>query len=205
MASTTNDRRTSSAPAQGGWRIVDIVVAAVIAVAFGVIFWAWGFVWNAAEPAFVAFPPARGLLYGVWLLPAVLGALIIRKPGAALFTETLAAIVSALLGSQWGLVVVVYGVFQGLAAEIPFALGYYRSFGKVRAIIAGALAGLTAATMDRILYYPEFNALFTGVWAGVVTVSAALVAGVGSYLLMRRLADTGVLSPFASGASARQV
>ncbi len=64
------------------WRTIDIVVASVIAVAFGVIFWAWGVVWSATEGAFSFFPPAQTLIYGVWLVPAVLGGLVIRKPGA---------------------------------------------------------------------------------------------------------------------------
>ena len=53
------------------WRTVDIVVAAVIAVAFGVIFWAWGLLWNG--PASAIPLPGRSAIYGVWLVPAVLG------------------------------------------------------------------------------------------------------------------------------------
>ncbi len=96
------------------WRSVDIVVASVIAVAFGVIFWAWSLVWSATEVVFNFFPPAQAILYGVWLVPAVLGGLVIRKPGAAVYCETLAALVSALLGSQWGVLVIVQGLSQGI-------------------------------------------------------------------------------------------
>jgi energy-coupling factor transport system substrate-specific component len=39
----------------GRWRTVDIVVTAVVAVAFGVVFWAWNYVWAAADPFFQAF------------------------------------------------------------------------------------------------------------------------------------------------------
>ncbi|TMG62871.1 MAG: hypothetical protein E6H87_03580, partial [Chloroflexi bacterium] len=42
--------------ADWSWRTVDIVVAAAIAIAFGVVFWAWNQVWAAATPAFVAIP-----------------------------------------------------------------------------------------------------------------------------------------------------
>ena len=100
------------------WRTLDIVVAAVIAVAFGVIFWAWGLVWRATDPLFAFFPPSQALITGVWLVPAVLGGLVIRKPGAALFCETLAATVSALLGSEWGGVTIAQGLVQGLGAEV---------------------------------------------------------------------------------------
>jgi hypothetical protein len=101
------------------WRTIDIVIAAVIAVAFGVIFWAWNIVWSATEGAFAFFPPAQTLLYGVWLMPAVLGGLIIRKPGAALFTEAVAATISALLGAAWGATVIPQGLVQGLGAPSP--------------------------------------------------------------------------------------
>src|SRR2546421_4237640 len=108
------------------WRTVDIVVAAAIAIAFGVVFWAWNQVWAAATPAFAAIPPAQNILYGVWLVPAVLAGLVIRKPGAALFTELVAASVSAILGSQWGLDAVASGALQGLGAEIGFPRRGYR-------------------------------------------------------------------------------
>ena len=197
---TTGDHRP-----QRGWRIVDIVTAATIAVAFGVVFWGWSFLWAAAAPAFVAFPPAQGFMYGVWLMPGVLGALIIRKPGAAVFVELVAATIEALLGSHWGLNVVIYGLLQGLAVELVFAAGRYRSYGATRALAAGALAGATAATLDRFVYYPTWNGTWFATYAVLVTLSAAVIAGFGAYLLFRRLADTGVLAPFASGRRAREV
>src|SRR5687767_12850110 len=82
------------------WRTVDIVVAAVLGVAFGVVFWAWSLLWNG--PADAIPLPGRAFMYGVWLIPAVVGGLIIRKPGAAFFTETVAALVSVALGTAWG-------------------------------------------------------------------------------------------------------
>ena len=185
------------------WRIVDIITASVLAVAFGVIFWAWGLLWAATGPAFVAFPPAQGLLYGVWLMPAVLGALIIRKPGAAVYVELVAATVSALMGSQWGLLTLLYGGTQGLAAELAFAAGRYRHFGRLRAFVAGALAGAMAAVLDLVLYYPEWSGVWAATYVGAVAASAAVIAGAGSSILTARLADTGVLAPFAAGERAR--
>src|SRR5947208_7619386 len=115
------------------WRTVDIVVTAVLGVAFGVVFWAWNLLWAATGTAFTAFPPAQAVLYGVWLLPAVVAPLIVRKPGAAIFAETVAAIVSALLGAQWGAQVVLYGLIQGLAGGPGFAVFRYRRFGWIQA------------------------------------------------------------------------
>jgi energy-coupling factor transport system substrate-specific component len=182
------------------WRTIDIVIASVIAVAFGVIFWAWNTVWSVTEGAFAFFPPAQTVIYGVWLIPAVLGGLIIRKPGAALYTETVAAVVSALLGSQWGAPVIQQGLIQGLGAELVFAALLYRNFKLPAAILAGALTGVGAAIYDFVRYTAG-----TDLWsyripyALITVVSGAILAGAGSWALVRALAPTGVLDRFEAG------
>jgi energy-coupling factor transport system substrate-specific component len=191
---------------QNRWRTVDILVASVIAVAFGVVFWAWNLLWSATMPAFAFFPPAQALIYGVWLLPAVLGGLVIRKPGAALYCETVAAIVSALLGSQWAATVIPQGLLQGLGAELAFAAFRYRSYRLPVAVLAGALAGLAAAIWDQIYYYadavadPDYSPVAFRIPIFLITVlSAAVIAGAGGWALTRALATTGVLDRFPAG------
>src|SRR5690606_27281412 len=83
---------SSSIRTRRQWRVVDIVVASVVAVACGVIFWAWGLAWPALSLPLAFLPGLSGLLAGGWLFAGVLGALITRKPGAALFTELVAAL-----------------------------------------------------------------------------------------------------------------
>jgi len=190
---------TTSHGSRSGLRTVDIVVTAVVAVAFGVVFWAWALLWAAVGPAFTAVPPLQGFMYGVWLVPGVLGALIVRRPGAAVLCALVASVVSALLGNQWGLTVVWYGLLQGLAPELVFALHRYRSWALRTALLAGAAAGLAAVALDLTLYYPEWSLGWKATYAAFVTASAAVVAGAGSWLLVRALAPTGVLAPFPSG------
>ncbi|MFI5933029.1 ECF transporter S component [Actinoplanes sp. NPDC051494] len=182
------------------WRTIDIVIASVIAVAFGVIFWAWNIVWGATGGAFSFFPPAQTLLYGVWLIPAVLAGLIIRKPGASLYTETVAAIVSALLGAQWGAVVIPQGLVQGLGAELAFVLLAYRSWKLPAALLAGALTGLSAALFDFFAWNAKYALWDYRIpYALLTIVSSTVVAGAGSWALTRALAPTGVLDRFAAG------
>jgi len=185
-----------------GWRVVDIVVAAVIAVAFGVVFQAWNVLWETTT--FVA-PPIRGAIYGVWMIPAVLVPLVVRRPGAALFGETVAAMASMLFGAQWGLLTVVYGLAQGAAAELPFAFGIYRRWSLPVAIGAGAAAGLAGALLDLAFFYAEWGADWMLLYSALVALSASLVAGLGSWLLLRALVATGVLRDFAAGREQREV
>lgn len=189
-----------SQPTTTRWRTVDVVTASVIAVTFGVVFWAWNFVWSATEGLFAFFPPAQTLLYGLWLLPAVLGGLIIRKPGAALFTETVAALVSALLGAKWGATVIPQGLVQGLGAELAFAALRYRRYSLPPAVLAGALTGISAAGYDFLVWNSEYALVTYRVpYALITIVSSTLVAGVGSWALTRALVGTGVLDRFAVG------
>ena len=88
------------------WRGVDLITAAMLAVAFGVMFWGFDtFIYPILTTATAGFPPAGELMLGVWLVPAVVGALVIRRPGAALFTELVAANVELFLGNKWGVAV----------------------------------------------------------------------------------------------------
>ncbi len=180
------------------WRTRDIVVAAVIGVAFGVVFWAWGLVWSAVDPVFALAPWAKDLLYAVWLVPAVLAPLIVRKPGAALFAEMVAAGVSTLIGSQWGPDTLLSGFVQGAAAEIVFAFTLYRSYSLPVLVVAGIASALAAWVHDWVLYYPEVSLEVQLVRGAMMAISAALIVGFGSLALVRSLRRTGVLDGFPS-------
>jgi energy-coupling factor transport system substrate-specific component len=185
------------------WRVVDIVVASVVAVAAGVVFWVWGQVQNPISgPVSAVLPGFQGLLNGPWLFAGVLTALIVRKPGAALYGELVAAIVSALIGTQWGFATLLSGVVQGLGAEIVFALFLYANWKLVPAILAGAGAGLAESILDLLYWYPGAKPEFAAVYTITTTVSGALIAGLLSWLLVRALARTGALSRFAAGREA---
>jgi energy-coupling factor transport system substrate-specific component len=180
------------------WRTVDIVVASVIAVAFGVIFWAWGLLYNG--PADAVPLPARALLYGVWLVPGVLGGLVIRKPGAAFYTETLAALVSVALGTSWGWTLVLQGPVEAAGAELAFAIFAYRVWRLPAAVLSALLAGIAATVFDKIYWYPENSWSSFGLpYILIGTVSALALAGIGSVYLTRALAQTGVLDRFPAG------
>jgi energy-coupling factor transport system permease protein len=199
------EQTTRSNAVARGWRTVDIVVAAVLAVAFGVVFWAWNSLWVAMGPAFTAFPPGQAFMYGIWLVPGVLAMLIVRKPGAAVFAMVLASTVSALLGSVWGAQVIWYGVLEGLAPETVFLAFGYRRFTLPVALWAAAAAGLAAFGLDWFYYYGDWSTGWLTVYALILTASSVVLAGFGSWFLVRRLAATGVLDAFPSGRERERV
>ncbi len=186
------------------WRVVDIVVASVLGVAGGLVMTLWNLVYSPVTgPLELALPGLQALLYAVWLFPAVLVGLVVRKPGAALYGELVAAAVSALLGGMWGWTAIAWGLVQGLGAEIVFAILLYRAWGLVPAILAGMGAGVGMTIMDLTFYYAGTRPEFMVVYALSAIVSGAVIAGFGSWLLVRGLARTGALSRFAAGREAR--
>lgn len=188
------------------WRVVDIVVAAVLAVACSFLFLIWNVAYagpsNLLTPV---LPGLQGLVNGPWLIAGPLVALVVRKPGAAVFGEVVAAIISALVGNQWGATVIVSGLVQGIGAEIVFALFAYRVWTWWSAMLAGAAAGVGASVYDLGLLpflvgsYAGSNARFAAVYLASQTLSGAVVAGLGAWLVVRALATTGALARFPAG------
>lgn len=183
------------------WRVIDIVTAAVLGVACGLIFWLWNIVGGAGFTAMDALTPGLGgLLNGVWFLGGVLGGLIIRKPGAAIFVEVLAACVSALLGSQWAIETIYSGLAQGLGTELVFAAFAHRRFGVTVSVLAGIGAGVGAFILELFTSANLAMSLaFNLIYLACTLVSGAVLAGVLGWLLVRALAQTGALDRFGPG------
>lgn len=199
MATLANPARTLS------WRVVDIIVASILAVACGLVFVFWnsvGYAWFMAMDALT--PGLGGLATGIWLAGGVIGALVIRKPGAAIYVETLAATVSAVFGSQWGPETLYSGLAQGLGVEIIFAIFLYRRFNLTVAALGGIGAAIGAFVLElftsaNIAKSLEFNLIYLV----CLIISGAILAGALSYYAVKALAKTGALDRFAVGREQR--
>lgn len=188
------------------WRGVDLITAAMLAVAFGVVFWAFDtFVYPGVSAVTTGFPPAGELALGVWLIPAVVGGLVVRRPGAALFTELIAANIELFLGNQWGVAVLLSGALQGLGVEIVLAVFLWRRFGALTAV----LGGIVSAVLEIVGYeWWSYVAGYSWTWRVVYLVcgmiSGGLIAGVGGWALVRALARAGALNAFPPGQEVRE-
>ena len=186
------------------YRTIDLVTLATLGVAVGVVFWGWDNLYaRIGDLAFFSFPPTAGLLGGPWLLGGVIGGIIIRKPGAALATELVAASVEGLLpGNQWGMSVLVSGFWQGLGAEIILAVFLYKKSGPIVAMLAGILAGAIESVYEWHAYYASWDFPYRMAHLGFFALSGAVIAGLGGWALTRALARAGVLDSFAPGREA---
>lgn len=189
---TTLDRAQAPAPTSpfSSWRTRDILLAAIVGVVFGVVF----FVWNGfyAGLGWVA-PPFADVVYGMWLVPVILAPLLIRKPGAALFAELTAAGVTVLLGSPWGPDTLLSAFVQGAAAELVFAFTGYRLWSLVVLAIAAIASAIGAWVHDWTIYYADFAVDIQLLRLAIMAASAIAFAVVGSVAIERSLRKAGVL------------
>lgn len=179
------------------WTTRELVVAAALAVAVGVIFWAWGLLWSSALGA-VPFPFSY-IFVGVWMVGGLLVPYVVRRPGAALFGELVAAFVSMAMGNQWGILTMASGLVQGAGAEIVFGAGRWKRFTGPWLYGAAALAGLFSIVLDTFVYsYSEqFSWGRIGIAAALCVVGSVVLGGILSQFLGQALERTGVLSGLA--------
>ncbi len=133
------------------WTTVDYSMLAAVGVVGAVIFYAAWFVWDFFS---VLGPLARPLSVGLWFTAAILAATLIRKPGAAFAGEVLAAFIESLLPTSAGFINLLYGILQGLMAELGYYLLRYKRWDTLAGAFAGALSGI-GEVLASIIYYRE--------------------------------------------------
>ena len=180
-------------------RTIDLLVTVAIGAAFGVAFLGYGALYSLIGPLTAVFKPAEGLLAGIWFLPAILAALIVRKPGAALLAELVAATLEMVLGGQWGWGTVVSGLLQGGGVEIVMAAFAYRRFTLPVAMLGGVLSAALEWVWERFSYYPEMSWPFALLLLVFFLVSGALLCGALGWAAVRALAATGALDALPAG------
>ena len=187
------------------WRTVDILTIAFLGAAFGIAYWGWGLAYQAPSTALTTlYPPLTGITAAPWLVAGVVGGLVVRRPGAALFCEVVAALVSMIPGTQWGFTTLISGILQGLGAEIGFAILGYASYRLGAAMLAGALSAPLEAVYEWFVYWTDWGWSHKIVYLFVLTAAGAVIAGGLGWLITRALAAAGALNAFPPGQEARE-
>ncbi|KFL15254.1 thiamine ABC transporter permease [Geobacillus stearothermophilus] len=173
-----------------GLKLADILTTIVIAVVFGVIYKVWGPLYEVVK---VFGFHADQLIYGMWFIASSLAYLLIRKPGVALLAEIAASSGELVMGSQWGLEVFIYGIVQGLFAELVFAAFRYRRFDVF--VVSLSAVGATVGSLIMDFYKGYIEALAPWNMALFLLarfVGAVLISGVFAVSLAKALEKTGV-------------
>jgi energy-coupling factor transport system substrate-specific component len=198
---TSTDAEVTTAPVT--WRTIDIVAAAMIGVVFGVVYWGWSSAYNVLVTPLSGFlGPSQGLLGGPWLIAGVIAGLVVRRPGAALFAEIVAAVVEAVMVTEWGWATVISGALQGLGVEAVLAVFLYRRFGWPVAALGGAAAAFAEWCYEWNAYWVGFSVAWKFAYLAFFALSGAVVAGLGGWYLTRAVAATGAIDALPAGREA---
>ncbi|WP_257349917.1 ECF transporter S component [Pseudalkalibacillus decolorationis] len=173
-----------------GLKLTDVLVTIVISIVFGIVYKLWGPLYYLVKPFGIQLDQ---LIYGMWFIAAIVAFLIIRKPGVALLAEIAASSGEFLLGSEFGLEVLLYGVVQGLFAEIVFMAARYKRFDVAIVSFAALSSGVGSLIFDYYKGYIGDLAVWNlSLMVGFRLIGSILIAGVGGYYLVKALEATGV-------------
>ena len=173
-------------------KLTDILVTVVISIMFGVIYKLWGPFYNLLKPIGLH---ADQFIYGMWFMAATVAFLIIRKPGVAILAEIAASSGEFLMGSEWGLEVLLFGVIQGLMAELVFFLTKYKRYDLSIICLAAVGSACGSILMDYMKGYIGDLVLWNLTLFIVVRILGSIfIAGAGSFYVVRALEKTGVTS-----------
>lgn len=176
------------------WSLLDLVALSVIGISCGALFAGWNLLWGALTPLFALVLPLQYLLLaGTWVIAGPLAGLVIKRRGAALFGELIAASVSFLLASQWSIDALFSGAAQGLGAELVFMFFGYRVWGWPILLVAGAASGVGMALHDLPLYFAGVEASYAALLAAAMVASSTILGGGGALALHRALRRSGAL------------
>ena len=177
------------------WKMKEVVLAVILAVACGVIYLGWSTLWIPISA--LVGPVGAGFMFGIWVIASPIVAYIIRKPGASLIAEVAAAAVELLTGSHFGLSALLVGVFQGIGAEMAFAIFGYKRYNLFTLMLSGAFAAIGSMIYNLIAngfgFYTTKVFLVT---LGIHVISGTILGGLLAKVVVDALAKTGVLEQY---------
>lgn len=174
----------------------EVVIVAMIAAVIGVVY-------TLLDYAYMPLSAVLGtvfmeLTFGIYLLSASLPMYIVRKPGFAIFGGLVTAGVNLLLGSPYGLQLVLAGLLQAIGMEIAYAIGKYE--GSIKNMVIGAvLSAIFILCRDGFFWGTPWS-YGTSIAIGVIVVrllSATVIGIILVKVITAALLKTGVLKGFA--------
>lgn len=169
----------------------EMVIVAMIAAVLGVLFMFMDTVYGSMQ--MLLGPVLINLTFGVYALTALLPMVIVKKPGAALLGGLVGAVANILVGSPYGINIVVAGLLQGLGCELGFYLGKYK-VNLVTLITSGIFITAFVSLRDYFIFglgqLPTTILIITII---VRLLSASFIGGYLSKAIEKGLQKTGVL------------
>ncbi|MFL8969968.1 ECF transporter S component [Helcococcus kunzii] len=181
----------------------DVIMVSILSVVLGVVY--LGAVYFSTTLVGFFTPMGIGfmgyeIVFGIWLMAATLAAYIIQKPGVAIITEVLAAVIEVLLGNFFGPMVIVSGIVQGLGAEVVFAGYGYRKWDHKTVYLAAIGTCITSFIWSFIRSgYGSLSLPIILLFFVVRIISTLILAGYIPIKLVDKLSEMKLLKSYSVG------
>ncbi len=178
------------------WKLKEVVLMSVFSVVFAVVYLLFvhvGNIWS----GFIG-PIAYEWIFGIWFIVSIICMYIIRKPGAAVLSETITAAIEVMIGNAVGPRLILSGLIQGLGAEAAFAATGYKRFNWWVLVLAGiGSAVFSFAYGFFVSGYAALSPSYLALMLGLRVMSGAIIAGFGGKWVSDGLLATGTLRGYA--------
>ncbi len=182
----------------------ELVYLAVMGVIFGVLGTPMAILFRFLNTAGGSYGWAlSGTILGWFYLVGVLGAYIVRKPGAATIAEVISGFAQVLSGNPNGIDAILGTLGQGIGADLGFSIFGYRKFGTWPVILAGILSVPFGYIADAFFFGIPTTSWEYFAAAGVRAVSGLVFALIGAQIA-KAVARTGALKGTALGRVVRR-
>ncbi|MDM5226723.1 ECF transporter S component [Cytobacillus sp. NJ13] len=185
------------------WKLREVIVLSVLAVVFAVVYLVFMQFGNVLYAMFGLI--GYDLIFGIWFIVSIIAAYIIRKPGAAFLSETIAAAIEVMIGNAVGPRLILSGMIQGIGAEAVFAATKWNNYRTWVLIAAGMGSSVTSFIWGYFISgYAALSPGYVTAMFCVRLISSALLAGLLGKWLSESLAKTGALNSFPIGKELRR-
>lgn len=176
-------------------RTKEVVVVAMVAAVVGVVF-------TLLDYAYMPLSAVLGtvfmeLTFGIYMLSAALPMYLVRKPGAAVFGALVTAGVNLLLGSPYGLQLVLAGILEALGVEIAYIL--FKREANLKCLVVGQILGAVFVFGRDAFFWGSPMCYGVTIALGVIVVrllSSVVIGIVLVKVITAALVKTGVLKGF---------
>lgn len=178
------------------WKLKEVVLMSVFSVVFAVVYLLFvhvGNIWS----GFIG-PIAYEWIFGIWFIVSIICMYIIRKPGAAVLSETITAAIEVMIGNAVGPRLILSGLIQGLGAEAAFAATGYKRFNWWVLVLAGVGSAVFSFAYGFFVSgYAALSPSYLALMLGLRVMSGAIIAGFGGKWVSDGLLATGTLRGYA--------
>ena len=178
------------------WTTRDLLVTAAISVVFAVVllgvnYLFFMFLWPLG-------PLGLPASVGIWFMPLILIAYILRRPGAALIAQMMISIISAPFSpGSWAILLMI--IVAGVPMELVFFAARYRNYRLYILMIAGIVPGLVYTSLRWIPVGTNLLTIEMQIAIIAITIISGALGGCLAKIIADAIAKTGVLSNYAVG------